>query len=211
MFGLFKRKRRSASDMPSRVHISIDKQLEHLEAVGIRLKPDVEIEQCSSIMDAASGAREGLPFIHLLMTMGRELDGEEGCEGIFLSNDAWCFDRECIEDHGDYVLKLERIAMMLAPEIVLANLQDYVDMETGECWISFCANGTYCRHELTLSDDWLSLEFFAIFSELLAASGSPKRFFYSDTGNELAVVLIDKDCFGPLSERIPIFLPTIQA
>ncbi|MFF2479737.1 hypothetical protein [Paenibacillus sp. NPDC058071] len=66
---------------------------------------------------------------------------------------------------------------MIDPAISVTDIQDYVDIEAGEVWIAFKANGTNYRHSLSVRNDWLSLEVFVIFSELLAASGSSKRFF----------------------------------
>ncbi|MCM3782157.1 hypothetical protein M3231_04175 [Neobacillus mesonae] len=126
----------------------------------------------------------------------------------YLTNDVWCFDRECIEDHGDYVQIVKRIADMVEPTINVTEIRDYVDIESEEVWIAFSANGLNYRYSLSVQDDWLSLEIFMIFSELLAANGSNKRFFYADTGNELLVVLINRDQFTPLNKLINIFSST---
>ncbi|WP_139993044.1 hypothetical protein [Paenibacillus paridis] len=74
-------------------------------------------------------------------------------------------------------------------------------------WIAFKANGTNRRYSLSAHSDWLSLEIFTIFSDLLAASGSRKRFFFADTGNEILVVLIEPDQFQQLNKLINIFIP----
>lgn len=45
----------------------------------------------------------------------------------------------------------------------------------------------------------------------LAESGSSKRFFFADTGNEILVVLIERNQFYQLNKLINIFTPFTQA
>ncbi|WP_419871441.1 hypothetical protein [Candidatus Pristimantibacillus sp. PTI5] len=206
MFSFFKRKYKFSK--PPQVRISIEEQLANLGKLGITLKKKIEIRD---ILDFKIRDYEERPYIHLLMSMGRERDSIEPNSDLYPTNDVWCFDRECIEDHGDYVQGLKRIAVMVDPTISVTDIQEYVDIEAGEVWIAFKANGTNYRYSLFAQDDWLSLEIFAIFSELLAASGSRKRFFFADTGNEILVVLIERDQFPQLNKLINIFIPSTQA
>ncbi|RIX51390.1 hypothetical protein D3P08_15835 [Paenibacillus nanensis] len=203
MFRFFKRKNKCS--MPPQVRISIEEQLANLGRVGITLKENVEIRD---IIDFEIGDYEECPYIHLLMSMGRE---REGVGDEYPSNDVWCFDRECIEDHGDYAYGLKRIADMLVPFISVTDIQDYVDIEASEVWIAFKANGKDYCYSLSVQDDWMSLEVFVIFSELLAESGSSLRFFFTDTGNEILVVLMDRNHFRQLNGLINIFLPFTRA
>ncbi|MEC0264723.1 hypothetical protein [Paenibacillus anseongense] len=207
MFSLFKRYFKLSKS--PHVSISIEEQLENLGRVGITLKGNIEIRD---ILTFKIKYYEERPYIHLLMRMGSEIDSDgEFISDGYPTNDAWCFDRECIEDHGDYVQRLERIAVMLEPELSVTDIKDYVDIQEGKVWIAFKANGTSYRYSLSVQDDWLSLEIFIIFSELLAESGSSKRFFYADTGNEILVVLIEQNQFHQLNELINIFVPSTQA
>ncbi|CAI6086105.1 hypothetical protein COHCIP112018_04920 [Cohnella sp. JJ-181] len=204
MFRFFKRKK----SPQVRVRISIEEQLMNLSRVGITLKKDIQMKD---LLDRDIRAYEENPYIHLLISMGRERDSVENGNDAYPTNDVWCFDRECIEDHGDYVEKLKRMADMVESAISVTEIQDYVDIEAGEAWIAFNANGTNYRHSLPVRDDWMSLEVLTIFSELLAASGSDKRFFFSDIGNELLVVLIEKDQFYPLNHLLNVFIPSSPA
>lgn len=206
MFSFFKRKYKFSK--PTQVSISIEVQLANLGRVGITLKRNIGIRD---ILDFIIKDYEERPYIHLLMSMGRERDSEEFNSYLYPTNDVWCFDRECIEDHGDYVQGLKRIAVMVELAISVTDIQDYVDIEAGEVWIAFKANGTNFRYSLSVQGDWLSLEIFTIFSELLAASGSSKRFFFADTGNEILVVLIERDQYHQLNKLLNIFIPLTQA
>ncbi|SFT09200.1 hypothetical protein [Paenibacillus sp. BC26] len=205
MFNFFKRKDKLQEKKPSQVRISIGEQLVNLERVGITIKRNIEIRD---ILDLEIQEYEERPYIHLLMSIGREREGVESNSDLYPTNDVWCFDRECIEDHGDYIRALKRISVMVGPAITITNIQDYVDIESSESWIAFIANGMNFHYSLSVQGDWLSLEIFKIFSELLAASGSSKRFFFADTGNEVLVVLIERGCFHQLNELLNIFIPS---
>ncbi|MFD2333568.1 hypothetical protein ACFSR7_30265 [Cohnella sp. GCM10020058] len=183
MLGFFKRKIKFASPPP--VRISIENQLANLADVGITLKPNLEI---SDLLDRTFKAYEKNPYIHLLMRMGGVREGAATPIDLYFSDDVWCFDRECIEDHGDYIPALKRIAEMVRPTLCVIDIEDYVEIDAGEAWIAFNANGRNHRYALSVDNDWMSLEILTIFSDLLAASGSNKRFFFSDIGNEVLVV-----------------------
>jgi len=205
MFSFFKCKTKFSN--PPQVLIPIEEQLANLSRVGIMLKEKVEL---GDILDFNISDYERSPYIHLLMSMGAERDSLDFISDLYPTNDVWCFDRECIEDHGDYVRALKRIAVMIEPIVRLTDIQDFVDIEAGEVWIAFKANGTSYHHPLAAEDDWLSLEIFTILSELLAASGSSKRFFFSDIGNEVLIVLIERNQLKQLNEFINIFIPFTQ-
>jgi hypothetical protein len=206
MFSFFKRKYKFSK--PPQVRISIEEQLVNLGRVGITLKRNIEIRD---ILDFNIRDYEERPYIHLLMSMGRERDSVEINSYLYPTNDVWCFDRECIEDHGDYVQGLKRIAFMVESAISVTDIQDYVDIEAGEVWIAFKANGANFRYSLSVQGDWLSFEIFTIFTELLAASGSSKRFYFADIGNEILVVLIERDQYHQLNKLLNIFIPFTQA
>ncbi|MCR2805858.1 hypothetical protein [Paenibacillus soyae] len=191
-----------------RARIPIEEQLANLETVGITLKGNLEIKE---LLDFDIRDYEERPYIHLLMSMGRERESLECTDDLYPSNDVWCFDRECIEGHGDYIEALNRIAAMIEPTISVSDIQDYVDIGAGEAWIAFKANDASYRYPLPVQDDWMSLEILTIFSELLAASGSSKRFFFVDTGNEVLVVLINRDQFLSLNKLMNIFIPSTRA
>ncbi|MNL76739.1 hypothetical protein D3C87_2027550 [compost metagenome] len=58
-----------------------------------------------------------------------------------------------------------------------------------------------------MNNDWLNLSIFEIFSGLLTEYGSKKRFFFSDIGQSVLVVLIEKDNYMNLSNLLNIFIP----
>ncbi|MDI4645890.1 hypothetical protein [Cohnella hashimotonis] len=206
MFRFFKRKRKFYTPPP--VQISIEDQLANLAEIGITLKPNIDI---GDILGRAFKDYEKNPYIHLLMRMGGERERAATPIDLYSSNDVWCFDRECIEDHGDYVSPIRRIAEMVGAALSVTEIEDYVDIEAGEVWIAFNANGANRRYTIHANDDWLSLEILTIFSDLLAASGSSKRFFFSDIGNEVLVVLIEKHQYRPLNRLLNIFVPASQS
>jgi len=78
---------------PSHIRISIEEQLINLAKVGITLKENIDIRD---LLNSEIREYEEHPYIHLLMSMGRELDSVESSMDLYPTNDVWCFDRECI-------------------------------------------------------------------------------------------------------------------
>ena len=116
------------------------------------------------------------PYMQLLMELGSETEIEDN-RFVYLSNDVWYFDMECIEDHGDYVRIIERIKEIIKDEIVLNNIKDYVDIEDKKVTITFTVNGNIHTYDLEMKDDWIDTGVFGIFSKLLMDYGNKKRFF----------------------------------
>ncbi|AZN39354.1 hypothetical protein [Paenibacillus albus] len=195
MFGWLKSRRNSK--------VTVQEQLQNLRSIGIDLKQDIRLEDC---LHDEYRAYESRPYLLLLTDLGSEVESEEGTF-IAASHNVWCFDRECIEDHGDYVRLLERIREMLAPDLSIDHLSDYVDIEEEKVNISFTVNEVAHSYELRVNNDWASLQILTIFTALLEEHGSKKRFFFSDLDNHVLVVLIDRDRFGDLRELLDVFIP----
>ncbi|SEO38061.1 hypothetical protein [Paenibacillus sp. OV219] len=183
--------------------LPIHEQLKTLRSIGIHLKQDIQLEDC---FQDEHRAYESRPYLLLLKDLGSEIESEDGTF-ISASNNVWCFDRECIEDHGDYIRLLERIRDMVQSELSIEHIADYVDLEKDEANISFIVNGVAHNYELRVNKDWADLQILAIFTRLLAEHGSKKRFCFSDLGNDVLVVLIDRERFGDLRKLLDIFIP----
>jgi len=148
---------------------------------------------------------EEKPYILLLIAMGSEI--EKDGEFKFTSTDIWHFDRECIEDDGDYSIVMERIVELIKGELLITDIEDHIDRENEEVGLSFKLNGETYKFNLTLNDDWLNIGVFKIFSNLLEEHGSDRRFFYSDLGQGILVGAFKKEQWLSLNKLINIFLP----
>lgn len=180
---------------------SLEEQLKRLEEVGISLKNQI-------LLDLSRSEYEERPYIQLLISMGSEVYLED--ETVYPSDQVWCFDRECIEDKGDYVRVIERIAELIKTEVLVTDICDFVDIDSRRAWVSFKADSHVYKYELHVQDDWLDLNVFQYFSRLLADKGSRYRFYYSDIGQSILVVLIKKDHMDGLNKILNIFIPAYR-
>ncbi|NOU98649.1 hypothetical protein [Paenibacillus planticolens] len=191
MFSRFKKKQKIAE------------QYKSLKNIGIRLN-EIELDQIVS--DSQHSKYEEKPYLLLLIDMGSEIELTSGIF-TFPSKDIWHFDSECIENHGDYSSVIKRIAELLEDEISINEIKDYVNLENEEVKISFSINKKLYNYELEFMDDWLDLNIFKIFSEILKEQGSERRFYYSDLGQSILVGAYRKDQVNSLNKLINIFLP----
>jgi hypothetical protein len=161
------------------MRISLEKQLETLDACGIRLHSEISILNLLDSFGREEYEKE--PFVLLLTVMGGELEAEPF---IYISDDIWHFDTECIEDHNDYVKIAQRLADLAGTALPLEDLKDYVDIEEGEAWVSFKLDGKEYKWKAEVEDDWVDTKIISQFARLLANRGSGKRFTYYDLGGQ---------------------------
>lgn len=118
--------------------------------------------------------------------MGEEAEADSEAEYAgYLSDNIWHFDTECIEDHGSYVTIAERMAALAQGDLPLEKIDDYVDIEEGEAWLSFTLYGRSYKWTAKVDDDWVDPSIFSRFSDLLTSSRKVgKRFTYIDLGGQ---------------------------
>ena len=154
---------------------SLEHQLEILHSCGIRLLPGITINHL--LESFPREAYESDTFILLLTTMGHELESEPY---TIASNDIWHFDTECIEDHGDYATIARRFRDLADGSLPLENIDDYVDIEENEAWVSFELDGEDYKWFAEVTDDWGDPAIISQFAKLLANRNVGKRFTYLD-------------------------------
>jgi hypothetical protein len=174
MFNFFKRK--NAPCVP------FDEQLRVLADCGISLSQNVRPE---SLLESFSREEfEKQPFQLLLCAMGgeAEVESQAGPNG-YPSDSIWHFDTECIEDHGSYAAIARRLAVLAHPALPIEDVEDYVDIEGDEAWISFKLDGQPEKWVAEVNDDWVDATVLSRFAVLLQ-SRSLKRFTYVDLGGQ---------------------------
>ncbi|BBH19130.1 hypothetical protein Back11_04750 [Paenibacillus baekrokdamisoli] len=181
--------------------ITIQEQQNKLREIGVNLKEHIRIDK---YLNFEISDYEKRPYLFLMMAMGSETEDEDS---LFISDDVWYFDRECIEDKGDYIRIIERISEIVKFEITIEDIDDYVNIENEQIWISFKVNGNTYKYELVVNYDWMDIRIFEIFSELLERYGSGKRFYFSDIDQSLLVVAIQKEYYKDLNQLLNIFIP----
>ncbi len=159
MFGLFKKKK-----------IIFEDQLNKLSELGIFMSADLKKELI--LEEFSRSEYEEDPYNLLLLTLGGEV--EVNGEFINVSEEIWYLDTECIEDHGDYARIIIRLENMT--KLNLNNITDYVNIQNSTAWVSFEYMNELIRWEMKVDDDWLDMEIFKKFNELIKTEQSMKLY-----------------------------------
>ena len=115
-----------------------------------------------------------------MISLGGEIFRDE--QFIVVSNDIWHLDTECIEDHGDYKVIIERLMNMTGLDI--RNINDFVDIENEEAWVSFQYNEKQINWDLKIDNDWLDSDIFDKFNQLIR----------NDTNKKIVLSVLGQDC-----------------
>ncbi|WP_258296606.1 hypothetical protein [Paenibacillus peoriae] len=159
LFGLFKKKK-----------IIFEDQLNKLSELGIFMSADLKKELI--LEEFSRSEYEEDPYNLLLLTLGGEV--EVNGEFINVSEEIWYLDTECIEDHGDYARIIIRLENMT--KLNLNNITDYVNIQNSTAWVSFEYMNELIRWEMKVDDDWLDMEIFKKFNELIKTEQSMKLY-----------------------------------
>ena len=173
-------------------NLPLEAQLQTLAAHGIALRPDRTIDD---LLD--SWPREEYkahPYSLLLLRLGGEVEEEPGG---YLTDHVCSFDAESIEDTCDYRFKVERLAEIAGGDLPLQGVTDAVDIEARTAHIECQLDGRSHRFEPTVNDDWFDPAVIAWHGELLAARGSPRRYFLHDIGDQNIIIA----CITPAQAR----------
>ena len=160
MLDLFKRK-------PQK-HVPFEDQVRVLENCGVALRPGVA---CERLLQSFSREQfEADPFRLLLCAMGEEAEPD------YPSDKIWHFDTECIEDHGDYQRIASRMRTLAQGDLPLANIEDFVDLESGTAWLAFSIDGKSERWTAKVEDDWVDPQILSRFAGLLESRKTARRY-----------------------------------
>lgn len=142
---------------------TLDQQLRDLVACGVRLTDDMssaaaihrQAEKDSDGNTFGDWSREAFekdPYRLLLTVLGNP-ETERATNLLH-------FDTECIEDHGSYAELAEHLRTMAGDDLPLEDIEDYVDVEAGEAWLSFKLDGTERKLTCEIPRSCLSLHNF---------------------------------------------------
>ena len=175
MFDFFKRKGTQT--------IPFEDQLKVLADCGITLSPSVSPE--ALLQSFSREEYEKSPYRLLMCVMGGEGESEiQAGETGYPSDMIWHFDTECIEDHGDYAAIARRLSVLAHPALSIEDVQDYVNVEHGEAWLSFKLDGQTYKWIAQVDNDWVDATVLSRFAALLASRATERRFSYIDLGGQ---------------------------
>jgi hypothetical protein len=158
---------------------TLEQKLEVLASCGFRL---AEPFTCDDLLKSWSRADCEKPGYDLVLVGLGMTEEQEPWRSHCVS--LWHFDTECIEDHGDYKRIAERMAEMAGGSLIIANVQDHVDVENEEAWLSFSCGGKDIKIQCEVQDDWVDPTVFSRFVELLAQSDSSKIYVCYELGGQ---------------------------
>lgn len=163
--------------------MTLEDKLRVLAECGLVLENPFSPEDLLSSWDREEYEKPG--FDLLLFSLGGTEEEEpwrNHCVNL------WGFDTECIGDHGDYKRIVERMAEMAQGSLRLENIQDNVDIEKKKAWFSFAFQGNQTKVECKVNDDWVDMDIFSRFAELLADADPSKVFISYDTGDQNVMI-----------------------
>lgn len=174
MLNFFKRKRPEI--------VRFDEQLRVLANCGINLSANVAPDALFHSFSREDYEKD--PYRLLLCVMGGEAEHEsQAGETGYPSDSIWHFDTECIEGPGSYAAIARRLAVLAHPALPLEDLDDYVDIDSDEAWLSFKLDGRTEKWTAAVNDDWVDPTILSRFAALLE-SRSNKHFTYIDLGGQ---------------------------
>lgn len=168
--------------------IPLKTQLEKLEEVGIRINPDIDSNHLFNVFDKEEYEED--PYGSLLIALGCEVETSKDC-GKPISKNIWYLDTECIEDTGDYVRVMEKIACLAHDNLPLSNIHDYIDMDKNEAWIAFNLGEETYKWNLEFNDDWLDVRIFTMVNKLLLSKDSTSQFVISVLDQSILVAFLE--------------------
>lgn len=184
---------------------TLERKLELLAECGFVLHPPFTVEDLLASWPRAEFEKPGfgLTLVGLGMTEERE-PWRNHCENL------WHFDSECIEGSGDYVKIVRRMAEIAQGSLPLENIQDCIDLEKPEAWVSFSLKGRETKIACRVNDDWVDPDLFGKLVELLLTADPGKIFVHFDLGGQDCLIgCVTRDQYARLLEHEIGFVPLI--
>lgn len=163
--------------------ISLEQQYKTLTLCGIKLRAGLTVDQLVASYDRETFEEE--PYTLLLSLMGRELDVEPF---EYASDDIWCFEVECIEDHNDYVRIAQRLRDLAGDAFLLEEIKDFVDIAAQKAWLSFRLDGKNYEWTASVVDDYADPLILSQLAQLFADRNTGKRFTILDLNSQAGLI-----------------------
>lgn len=169
--------------------MTLEQQLEALSALGLSLNPGISIDDLLQRMPRSD--YEERPFDAILFVLGDEVDSEP--RGRSFCSRVWFFDTECIYSTGDYKNIVERLCEVAGhAKTHFSNLDDHVDSDDEEAWLSYTKpDGTVRHWSAEFADDWADM---VVVSEVMTDLETQEaRFYVKNSGQAMLVFFLSED------------------
>lgn len=162
---------------------TLEEKLAVLEKCGLRLAPPFSVDELLQSWNRQDYEKEGFDLVLVGLGMTEEKEPwRNHCVNL------WHFDTECIEDSGDYKRIAARMMEMSQGSLMLQNIEDHVDVEKNQAWLSFTFRGKRIKFECKVKDDWVDPAVFGRFVQLLSQSDPSKIYIYHDLGGQDCII-----------------------
>lgn len=190
-FNWFKMKIKSSA-------VTLDNQLAILKNIGIKLKPSFNNE---CLFDHYNKEEiEEDPYIRLMVSLGSEMELDHYC--VYISDDIWHLDTECIEDHGDYQRIVERLVELSNGSLKITDINDYIDIDNEKAWVTFKVDDEIVKHDLRVEDDWLDISIISILTSIVNRQKPGKKFYYAVLGQDILIVCFTEEQIHKLNKLL---------
>jgi hypothetical protein len=199
ILGAFATRFQKASANP----LSLEQKLEVLARCGLKLEAPLTVQDLLKSWKKEDFEKSGFDLALVALGMTEEQPPwRNHCIN------AWHFDTESIEDHGDYCRIAERMKAMAQGSLPIDNIRDHVDVEGRSAWLAFDYRGRNVRINCTVNDDWADPGLFAHFVDLLAKSDPSRIYLYYDLhGQDCIIACVTRTQFAELKRAGVAFQP----
>lgn len=82
------------------------------------------------------------------------------------------------------------------------NIQDYVDIENEQAWVSFDFENMHVKWDLEIDGDWLDPDIFLKFNELIKDQ-TDNRLVIATLGQDCLLAYLDKEQLKGINKLVP--------
>ena len=191
LFGVSKA---SSTEKTEAGSLKLEKQIEVLSDLGIKMNKGVSVEEL--LYSWGRDEYENKPFDLILHMYGSEIEKEPW--GRNISNFVWNFDVECVEGSGSYIDIVKHFALISGKSNVVTDIEDSVNFESGEAWVSYKINGKLRKYNVEIDNDWADSN--AVASIMGDMEDDSHRFYAKDNGQASIWFYLDESKAKALNE-----------
>jgi len=184
----WKRKKDQAKRVP------VEEQLRALAECGLELRDDDACRR--TVEEWQPEDLESPPYDLILTFLGDPYDGDDGREHP-ISPGIWHLDTECICGPEDYVEAMQRFVTLTRGDLSLDDITAHFD---DEAWVEFTLAGEKHHWDFEVSDDWIDTSIIDRFEDLLAKSGSNRRYCVQPGGQDMLLICPTREQFDRLTQ-----------
>ena len=173
--------------------MTLEEQLAKLAEFGLKLADGVTVDDV--LYSFGRDAYEKQPFDLILFVLGIEVEREPW--GRSMCSSVWNFDTECIVSTGDYVRIVKRLCEVAGDPDRLTDIKDFVNLEAGDAWLAYKANGAERRWKVEVNDDWADTQNLSYVMDDIQRDGH--RFYFKDNGQAMILFYLNPSTAAELN------------